>query len=151
MELTTRVVGWRMEWQDLISNDDLKPKVEVTGAVDRLSIKIGRALSEQLGWTPGPARLQFAEHEGRSYVRLVPDIEADWQLQSAGKGGGLTLEAVQLAPSTEFPTAMCTCDSGSDGSVIVRLPAEYRIGAHEMVKRRKTAKASVPKSTTAAA
>lgn len=140
-----------MDWQDLLSNDDLKPKVEVTGAIDRLSIRIGRSLSEELGWTPGTARLQFAEHEGRSFVRIAPDPGADWQLDSAGKGGGLTVHSIQLAPSKAFSAAMCTCDTGSDGAVIVRLPEEYKIAALNMVKRRKPAKSGVHRSNTAPA
>ena len=140
-----------MEWFELLSNEDLKPKVEVTGSGDRLSIKIGRTIVDQLGWAPGPARLQFAEERGRTFVRIVRDDTADWHIQSAGKGGGLTIDAVQLAPSVAFECTMCVCDVERSGSIIISLPIGYALASQDMLKRRKAGKASTTKSSFVAA
>ncbi|MDC7684423.1 hypothetical protein PQU92_14140 [Asticcacaulis sp. BYS171W] len=126
-----------MDWLDLVSNEDLKPKVEVTGLLDRIVIRFGKPLVDKLGWRVATAKIQFAETTGRARIRIVPDSEADWQLASAGKGGGLILDAVQLAPATAFGAVQCVCEICDDGGAVINLPAGFRLSKGEMIKRRR--------------
>ncbi|MFP1132880.1 hypothetical protein [Asticcacaulis sp. W401b] len=131
------IEGMGMDWLELVSNEDLKPKVEVTGLVDRLVIRFGKSVSDRLKWRVASARVQYADAAGRSLIRVLPDAGADWQLTSAGKGGGLVVEAVQLAPDTVFEAVQCVCDICEDGSAVITLPIGYRVAKGEMIKKRR--------------
>lgn len=129
-----------MDWQDVRSNTELKPKVEVTGRADALWVKIPKDIVDTLQWSPGAARVQFADTGGGAHIRLSRDAQADWQLRSAGKGGGLLFSARQLAPQSPFEAEACPCDIDEDRALIVALPSGFALENPAMIKRRKGGK-----------
>ncbi|ADU15411.1 hypothetical protein [Asticcacaulis excentricus] len=126
-----------MEWFDLLSNEDLKPKVEVAGNADGLTVRLGKTLCDKMNWKEGAVRVQYAESAGRAFARVLRDPTADWALQSAGKGGGLLLRCRQLAPQAAFTGQMCSIDSESSGALVVSLPHDYALANGSMRKPRR--------------
>lgn len=131
-----------MDWQDVRSNTELKPKVEVTGTADALLVKIPKDIVDTLRWSPGTARVQFADTGGGAHIRLSRDEQADWQLRSAGKGGGLLFDARQLTPQSPFEAEACPCDIDESCALVVALPRGFVLENPGMIKRRKGAKSA---------
>lgn len=112
-----------MEWNDLISDEELDLSVKVVTRKTALQIRLDPKLVERLKWKEKRARVQVSLDPGKKRVRLTP-ASSGWTINDK-KARGAEINVRQLLPAGAYTRK---CPASIEGeAIIIRLPDDFEL------------------------